>query len=112
MITRTMTITVCEVLCCDVLEGDTIIEEVKVPRTYKTDEQLMKVVRPLVETPEIKPVHIKSKRVEETLYGMTEAEFLKYAKILPPRTPQKETPKDKKKPAKKPLKEKKQYDYN
>lgn len=86
MITRTLTATECEVLCCDVEAGDTIVETVSVPRTYKNDEALMKALRPLVETEQIKPVHIQSKKVTETLYGMTEAEFMEHAKVLPPRT--------------------------
>lgn len=86
MITRTLTATECEVLCCDVEAGDTIVETVSVPRTYKNDEALMKALRPLVETEQIKPVHIQSKKVTETLYGMTEAEFMEHATILPPRT--------------------------
>lgn len=85
MITRTLTATVCTVLCCDVEAGDTIIETVTVPRTYKTDEALMKALRPLIETEQIKPVHIQTKEVTETLYGMTEAEFMEHAKVLPPR---------------------------
>lgn len=86
MITRTLTATECEVLCCDVEAGDTVVEKVKVSRTYKNDEALMKALRPLVETEHIKPVHIISKSVTETLYGMTEEEFMSHAKVLPPRT--------------------------
>jgi hypothetical protein len=100
MITRTLTATICEVLCVDVEAGDTIVETVKVPRTFKNDEALMKALRPLVETEQIKPVHIQSKTVKETLYGMTEAEFMEHAKVLPPRTtaevPATETEADKK----------------
>ena len=86
MVTRTLTATVCEVLCCDGEAGDTIVETVSVPRTYKTDEALMKALRPLVETEQIKPVHIQSKKVTETLYGMTESEFMEHARVLTPRT--------------------------
>lgn len=85
MITRTLTATVVTVLCCDVESGDTITQTVTVPRTYKTDEALMKVLRPLVETEQIKPVHILTKEITETLYGMTEADFMEHAKVLPPR---------------------------
>lgn len=86
MVTRTITATECEVLCCDVEAGDTITETVTVPREYPNDEKLMKAVRPLLETEQIKPVHIISKKVTETLYGMTEAEFISHASVLPPRT--------------------------
>lgn len=85
MVTRTLTATNCDVLCCDVKAGSTVVKTVTVPRTYKNDEQLMKAVKSLIETDDLKPVHIKSKTVTETLYGMTEAEFMENAKVLPPR---------------------------
>ena len=85
MVTRTIKVTNCKVLCCDVEAGDTVVEEVSVPRTYKNAEQLMKVIKPLVETEQIKPVHIISSEVVETLYGMTEQQFIDNAEVLPPR---------------------------
>lgn len=91
MITRTLTATECEVLCVDVEAGDTIIENVTVPRTFKNDEALMKALKPLVETEQIKPVHIQKKTVTETLYGMTESDFIAHASVLPPRATEKET---------------------
>ena len=45
----------------------------------------MKKVRPLLETDTLKAVHIVHKEEIETLYGMTEQEFIQYAKVLPPR---------------------------
>ena len=45
----------------------------------------MKKVRPLLETETLKAVHIVDKEEIETLYGMTEQEFIQYAKVLPPR---------------------------
>lgn len=85
MVTRTIQATVCKVMCVDVEAGDTIIETVTVPRTYKNDDALMKALKPLVETEQIKPVHIVEKEITETLYGMTEADFIQNAKVLPPR---------------------------
>jgi len=35
------------------------------------------------------PVKVTGQTVTETLYGMPEADFIKYAKVLPPRTTQK-----------------------
>ena len=46
----------------------------------------MKKVRPLLETETLKAVHIVDKEEIETLYGMTEQEFIQYAKVLPPRS--------------------------
>ena len=73
------------VMCLDVQAGEPCNKVVTVPRTYKDDEALMKKVRPLLETDTFKAVHIVDKEEIETLYGMTEQEFIQYAKVLPPR---------------------------
>lgn len=85
MVTRTITTTKALVMCCDVEAGETITEEVTVPRTYKNDEALMKAIRPVLETEQIKPVHILSSETIETLYGMTEQQFIENAEVLPAR---------------------------
>lgn len=88
MVTRTIVSTVVNVMCLDVQAGEPLNLSVKVPRTYKDDETLLKVVKPLVETETIKAVHIVDKSEVETLYGMTEQEFIEKAKVLPPRNAQ------------------------
>ena len=85
MVTRTITTTKVNVMCLDINAGEPCNREVTVSRTYNDDESLLKVVKPLIETDTIKPVHIVDKEVIETLYGMTEQEFIEHAKILPPR---------------------------
>lgn len=85
MVTRTIIATKANVLCLDVNAGEPCNKVVTVPRTYKDDESLMKKVRPLLETDTLKAVHIVSKEEIETLYGMTEQDFIHYAKVLPPR---------------------------
>ena len=72
-------------MCLDVQKGEPFNESVTVPRTYKDDEALLKKVRPLLETETVKAVHIVDKEEIETLYGMTEQEFIQHAKVLPPR---------------------------
>ena len=42
-------------------------------------------MKPLIETDTVKAVHIVDSEEIETLYGMTEQEFIQYAKVLPPR---------------------------
>ena len=86
MVTRTITTTKAKVMMCDVEAGDVIVEEVTVPRTYKNDVALLKVIKEAYETDQLKPVSIVSTEVIETLYGMTEQEFIENAKVLPPRT--------------------------
>lgn len=85
MVTRTIIATKANVMCLDVQTGEPCNKVVTVPRTYKDDEALMKKVRPLLETASLKAVHIVEKDEIETLYGMTEQDFIKYAKVLPPR---------------------------
>lgn len=85
MVTRTIVATKVTVMCLDVQAGEPCNMCVTVPRTYKDDETLMKKVRPLLETETLKAVHIVDKEEIETLYGMTEQEFIQYAKVLPPR---------------------------
>lgn len=85
MVTRTIVATKANVMCLDVRAGEPCNKVVTVPRTYKDDEALLKKVRPLLETETLKAVHIVDKEEIETLYGMTEQEFIQYAKVLPPR---------------------------
>ena len=85
MVTRTIIATKANVMCLDVQAGEPCNHFVTVPRTYKDDEALMKKVRPLIETETLKAVHIVDKEEIETLYGMTEQEFIEHAKVLPPR---------------------------
>lgn len=86
MVTRTITTTKVNVMCLDIETGEACNKEVTVSRTYKDDEALMKVVKPLLESDTIKPVYIVDKEEVETLYGMTEQDFIEHANVLPPRT--------------------------
>ena len=51
----------------------------------------MKHVKAVLENENVKPVHVLSTEEVETLYGMSEQEFITLAKIMPPRTTAKET---------------------
>ena len=85
MVTRTIQTTRANVLCLNIVEGEPFNKEVILPRTYKDEKAMMKVVEKLVNNDEVKAVHIVATEVEETLYGMTEQDFISYASILPPR---------------------------
>lgn len=85
MVTRTITTTKAEVLCLDIQSAEPFNQTVTLPRTYKDEKALMKQVSKVVDTDEIKAVHIVAKEEVETLYGMTEQEFITLAKPLPPR---------------------------
>lgn len=86
MVTRTITTTKAIVMCVDVKAGEPFNKDVTVSRTYKDNESLLKTVKPIIETETIKAVHIVDKTEVQTLYGMTEQEFIEHAKVLPERT--------------------------
>lgn len=90
MVTRTIITTKAIVMCLDIESGEPCNKSVVVPRTYKDDETLLKKVKEDIETETLKPVHIVGKEEIETLYGMTEQEFIEHAKVLPPRTSKEE----------------------
>lgn len=86
MVTRTITTTKANVLCMDIQTAEPFNKVVTLPRTYKDDKSLMKKVQEVVETDTVKAVHIVDKEEVETLYGMTEQEFIQNAVILDPET--------------------------
>lgn len=86
MVTRTITTTKVNVMCLDIETGESCNTSVVVPRTYKDNETLLKKVKEVLETETLKPVHVVSKEEIETLYGMSEQEFIEHAKVLPSRT--------------------------
>lgn len=85
MVTRTIESTEVNVLCVDVVAGEPFNKDVTVAGTYKDDKSLMKAVEKIVNTDEIKAVHIVHTETKETLYGMTVDKFIELADVLPPR---------------------------
>lgn len=85
MVTRTIVTTKANVLCLNIEQGEPFNKVVEVPRTYKTDEELLNKVKSVAETETEKCVHIVDKEEIETLYGMTEQDFIEHAVVLPPR---------------------------
>ena len=85
MVTRTIKTTKCQVLCLDLVNEQPITKEIILPRTYKDEKHMMKVISKLVDDEAMKAVHVQSFENEETLYGMTEIEFINAAHILPSR---------------------------
>lgn len=86
MITRTVDQTTAQVMTLDVTSAEVRIVEYTIGGSY-TDEELLKKLQKLFQTDTLKLVHIESKKCEELLLGMTEQDFIKYAQVLPPRTP-------------------------
>lgn len=85
MITRTVTTTKAKVLCINLVDEKPFTQEVVLPRTYKDERSMLKRIKPLVENDTVKVVHVQSVETLETLYGMTEQQFIDSATVLPPR---------------------------
>ena len=86
MVTRTIVTTKVNVLCLDVQSAEPFNKVVTLPRTYKDDKKLLKKVEEIVNTNDVKAVHVVDKEEVETLYGMTEQDFITNATILDPTT--------------------------
>lgn len=85
MVTRTIVTTKVNVMCLNIQSCEPCNKVVTVTRTYNDDELLLKKIRPMIETDTLKAVHIVDKEEIETLYGMTEQEFIQNATVQPPR---------------------------
>ena len=85
MVTRTITNVDYEVMT--VFNKEVTSSTVSLPKADLTTEKEEKRIKSNLPEGHLF-VQVVSKKETETLYGMTELEFLKYAKILPPRTKQ------------------------
>lgn len=90
MVTRTIPTTVVNVFCVNTEDRSTFEQSITLPRTYKDEVKMMKAVEKVLDGEPIKAVSITGYEVKETLYGMTEADFIKSATILPPRNANKD----------------------
>lgn len=86
MVTRTIITTKVNVLCLDIKSAEPFNKLVTLPRTYKDEKKLLKKVEEVVNTDDVKAVHVVDKEEVETLYGMTEQDFIRNATILDPAT--------------------------
>lgn len=84
MVTRTIVTTKANVLCLDIVNGEPFNRDVVLPRTYKDEKSLMKAVSALIDNESEKAVHVVSSEEIETLYGMSEQDFINNAKVLDP----------------------------
>ncbi len=85
MVTRTIVTTKCNVLCLDIVNGEPFNKDIILPRTYKDEKSLMKQVSKVIDNDTQKSVHVVHQEEIETLYGMTEQQFIELATVLPPR---------------------------
>lgn len=90
MVTRTIEQTTAEVMCVGTNTAQVTINTYTIGGAY-TDEDLLKKLKKLFEADGIVIVKIESQHTEQLLLGMTEEDFIRYAKVLPPRQIKKES---------------------
>lgn len=86
MVTRTIESTKATALCLNIETAEPCNIACTLPGTYKNPALLLKAVKAEIETDTLKAVSIVDTEVESAVYGMEEAEFLRMAVKLPPRT--------------------------
>lgn len=84
-VTRTIPTTIATIFCVNLEDKSTFEQTITLPRTYKDDKSLMKAIEKALEGEPIKAVSVTGSEIKETLYGMLESDFIKYATVLPPR---------------------------
>lgn len=89
MVTRTVEQTTAQVMTLDVTTAEVQICTYDIGGRY-TDEELLKNFQKLFQTDTVKLVHIESQTCNEVLLGMDEEDFIRLAKVLPPRTANKD----------------------
>ena len=82
LITRSITSTVATVIAHDVETEETKNVQLAVSRTYKTDNELLKVLREKYETDTFKIACVVDSFVTVEKYGMTEEDFISNAEII------------------------------
>ena len=85
MVTRTVSAINVTVMGINTATASAVTEVKVMTGAYKDDADLLKAIKKAYDG-EIVWACITSKEIVETLYGMPESEFMKYAKVLPPRT--------------------------
>lgn len=85
MVTRTIKGTNVKALCVSISAQNTVIKDFTLSGTYSDEKSLLKALTKTVQDNDIKVVSIISASQFETLYGMSENDFIKSAKVLPPR---------------------------
>ena len=85
MVTRTVVQTKAEVMCLNVTTAEVSINTYTIGGSYDSNS-LLKALKPIFETDDLKLVAVQDYTEAEILLGMDEDEFIKLAKVLPPRT--------------------------
>ena len=83
MVTRTIISTEVTALVVLLNEGTTEVQTFTIPREHKDADEILKYCRKHINNDDITVVKVLEMKTSETYYGVSEADFLKIAKVLP-----------------------------
>jgi hypothetical protein len=87
MVTRTIDITEGTFMCMDVCKCETLVRTIDINGKFVNKNDLLNRAKELYELEDFKIVFVQSMNYKEVLMGMSEIDFIRHAKVLPPRTP-------------------------
>lgn len=85
MVTRTVTEINCEIMCVNIDSAEVTVKNFTVFGKYDDENDILKECQDLIDTDNIKLVHVSGFSEEEVLLGMPESKFIELAEVLPPR---------------------------
>lgn len=91
MVTRTVESTTALVMTVDITSASVSNVERTISGKYEDKADVLKAVQAIFDTDTVKNVSVVSFTTNVTLYGMPEQDFIKHAKILPPRKANEDT---------------------
>ena len=86
MVTRTVVVTTVGTMCLNVVTAEVEINNYELSGSYSDFNTALKALKKQYETDTFKVVAVQHMTEKEVLYGMKEIDFIKLAKVLPPRT--------------------------
>ena len=89
MVTRTVNENTYTCMCVDTVSAEIVNKDYVVGVEFDTDDAGLKYFQKQYNTETFKVVAVVAHSVKEILYGMPEADFIRLAKILPPRSSEK-----------------------
>lgn len=81
-VTRTIQTTTVKVLCMNTVTEQAETKEIIVPRTYESNDKLLKIVKKILDSDTLVAVHVVGVSVHAKRYGMPEARFIELADEL------------------------------
>lgn len=85
MVTRTIIKSQALTMIANTETGETTKQWIDVPGEFDTMKEVLKAVHGAVDSDTFTAVKVFEVKKEEVLYGMSEADFMRFAKVLPPR---------------------------